>query len=78
MIFATSDSDENSFKKYFEEMGNWLAYSFGNRKINKLNKRYKVQGIPTLIIIDSDGKVIDKNGRRTVMTFDETAIQQWM
>ena len=41
---------------------------FANRDLkNKLSAKYKVQGIPTLVILDENGDVITKDGRSTVM-----------
>jgi nucleoredoxin len=34
--------------------------------LSKLNKTFKVQGIPSLIILDADGKLITKDGREAV------------
>ena len=31
-----------------------------------MNKTFKVQGIPSLIILDADGKLITKDGREAV------------
>ena len=41
---------------------------FANRDLkNKLSVKYKVQGIPTLVILDENGDVITKDGRSAVM-----------
>ena len=34
--------------------------------LSKLNKTFKVQGIPSLIILDGDGKLVTKDGRESV------------
>lgn len=62
VIFVSSDRDEGSFKEYFAEQP-WLALPFADRaRKDKLSKKFKVQGIPTLVIVDSSGKVITKEG----------------
>lgn len=67
VVFASSDRDDASFKEYFAEMP-WLALPFDDRKTKeKLSKMFKVSGIPTLVIMDADGKVITKDGRSAVM-----------
>ena len=67
VVFASSDRDEASFAEYHGEQP-WLAMPFANRDLkNKLSAKYKVQGIPTLVILDENGDVITKDGRSAVM-----------
>jgi len=67
IVFASSDRDQASFDEYFGEMP-WLALPFDNRKAKeKLSKKFKVSGIPTLVIIDKDGATITKDGHGAVM-----------
>jgi nucleoredoxin len=66
VVFASSDRDEASFKEFFKEMP-WLAIPFEDRgRKEALSKRFKVGGIPTIIILDADGKVITKDGRAAI------------
>lgn len=66
IVFASSDRDESSFKGYLNEMP-WLALPFAERDLKeKLSSKYKVQGIPTFVIIDSDGSLITNDGRSAV------------
>lgn len=67
IVFASSDSDEDSFNEYFKTMP-WKALPFANREAKeKLSKKYKVSGIPTLVILDSSGSTITTDGRSAVM-----------
>ncbi|CAK0837848.1 unnamed protein product [Prorocentrum cordatum] len=66
VVFVSSDRDEASFKEYFAEQP-WLALPFAERGAKeKLSKRFKVRGIPSLVILDSDGKVTTTEGRAAV------------
>merc|ERR1719217_1360631 len=66
VVFVSSDRDESSFKEYFGEQP-WLALPFEKReKKAELSKKYKVQGIPSLVIIDAEGRTITKDGRAAV------------
>ncbi|KAJ8312501.1 hypothetical protein KUTeg_009874, partial [Tegillarca granosa] len=67
IVFLSSDRSEKDFKEYFNEMP-WLALPFDNREgKNKLSKKFKVSGIPSLIILDGEtGEVITANGRGKV------------
>merc|ERR1719217_1966246 len=66
VVFVSSDRDEEAFNDYFGEQP-WLALPFDKRdKKAELNKKFKVQGIPSLVILDAEGKVITKDGRTAV------------
>jgi nucleoredoxin len=65
IIFASSDHDQKSFKEYMDEMP-WLAFPFGDGRITAFNDLYDVEGIPMLVIVDSNGKIINKSGRGAV------------
>merc|ERR1712232_244234 len=74
VVFVSSDKDDGSFKEYFGEMP-WLAMPFENReKKNELSKKFKISGIPALIIVDADGKTITKDGREAVSS-DPTGLE---
>lgn len=66
VIFCSSDRDEAAFAEYYGEMP-WLALPFSDRdRKESLSKRFKVQGIPTVVILDSDGNLLNKDGRSAV------------
>jgi nucleoredoxin len=66
IVFVSSDRDEGSFKDYFGEQP-WAALPFAERDTKeKLSKKFKVQGIPSFVILGSDGKLITKDGREAV------------
>lgn len=63
IVFVSSDKDEPAFNEYFGEMP-WLALPFSQRDLKgKLSKKFKVQGIPTLVILDEEGRTITTDGR---------------
>ena len=67
IVFGSSDRDAESFASYFAEMP-WLALPFEERDLkNKLSKKFKVDGIPSLVLLDQDGTTITKDGRSAVM-----------
>jgi len=67
VVFISSDRDEGSFKEYYGEQP-WLALPFSARdKKAALSKKYKVSGIPSLVIINpEDGSTITSDGRSAV------------
>ncbi|KAM6589301.1 hypothetical protein CsatA_011906 [Cannabis sativa] len=67
LVFVSSDRDEESFNGYFSEMP-WLAIPFSDTDtIDRLNDSFDIMGIPDLIIIDSDGKILTENGISVVL-----------
>jgi len=66
VVFLSSDRDEESFKGYFGEMP-WLALPFEDRaRKEKLSKKFQVKGIPTLVLLKSNGDLITLDGRSAV------------
>jgi nucleoredoxin len=68
IIFVSSDRDEATAAEYFKEMP-WKMLAFSQRDKKKtLSSLYDVSGIPTLILIDSEGGIITSEGREAIMT----------
>jgi len=66
IVFVSSDRDEAAFKEYYGEMP-WAALPYSDRERKEaLSKKFKVQGIPTVVILDADGSVITKDGRAAI------------
>ena len=60
-VFVSSDREEADFAQYFGEQP-WLALPFGGRKRKaRLSKRFRVSGIPALVILAPDGTLIAAN-----------------
>jgi len=57
----------------------WLALPYGDRdRKDELSKKYKVQGIPTLVIVGKDGNTITTDGRSAVMEDKEGKKFPWI
>jgi len=65
VLFASSDQDSAAFTSYFGSMP-WKAFPFSDQRIEQLSKKFKVRGIPTLVLLDGQGKVISDKGRALV------------
>lgn len=62
IIFVSADEDDEMFKEYFSEMP-WLAIPFSDSDArDHLDELFRVTGIPHLVMIDKDGKVLTDNG----------------
>lgn len=75
IIFVSRDKDEKMFNEYFETMP-WLAVPFSNTDVvNSLRTKYSISGIPTLVIVDKNGKCLSMEGRDEVDDNNEKAIE---
>ncbi|KAG6544785.1 hypothetical protein Mapa_013811 [Marchantia paleacea] len=73
IVFVSWDKDEDAFDHYFGSMP-WLALPFSDKKGKKvLEKVYDVQGIPNLVILDSDGKIQQEDAVAIISEFDSPA-----
>lgn len=66
VVFVSSDKDDAAFTEYFAEQP-WLALPFAKRDLKaKLSKKFKVNGIPTLVVLDEEGNTITSDGREAL------------
>jgi nucleoredoxin len=78
VVFVSSDRTEAAQFGYMKDVKmDWPAVPFGSPIIRKLAEKYNVEGIPTLIIVDSKGNLITENGRADVTNNPETALAGW-
>lgn len=77
IVFASSDKDQAAFDEYYAEMP-WLALPYSSRELKEtLSKKYKVRGIPSFVILDSDGNTITTEGRDEIMSDPSGARFPW-
>jgi len=77
IVFVSSDKDEKTFQEYYADQP-WLALSYSCRKEKEqLSKLFGVEGIPSLVIIDKDGSIINKDGRAAVSSDPTGAEFPW-
>jgi len=77
-VFVSGDRDQRAFEDYYGEMP-WLALPYDKKSVNQaLNKKFKVKGIPSLVVLGPDGGLITTDGRAKVMGhFDDCAGYPW-
>uniref|UniRef100_A0A0D6QTS7 protein-disulfide reductase n=1 Tax=Araucaria cunninghamii TaxID=56994 RepID=A0A0D6QTS7_ARACU len=66
IVFVSSDQDEESFQEYFGSMP-WLALPFGDTTVKTLSRYFRIEGIPTLIVIGPDGKTLQTGGVELIL-----------
>jgi len=66
IIFVSSDRNQGAFDEYYAEHP-WLALPFSNRDMKgTLSSKFKVQGIPTLVLINPAGEMYNDKGRQII------------
>ncbi|XP_037124397.1 nucleoredoxin [Syngnathus acus] len=77
IVFVSADRSEESFQQYFSEMP-WLAVPYSDEgRRSRLNRLFGIQGIPTLILLDTEGHVITRQGRVEVLNDPECRLFPW-
>ncbi len=78
IVFVSSDREEQEMMNYMKEMDMpWLALRYGDKHIARLKERFKVAGIPTLVIVDDKGNTISANARGDVASKGAAAFDAW-
>jgi thiol-disulfide isomerase/thioredoxin len=77
IILVSSDADQDIFNSHFEGMP-WLAIPFSNTKIiEQIGEKFAVRGVPALVILNSNGEVVDGAGRQSVTNARGNVGQVW-
>ncbi|XP_071692673.1 probable nucleoredoxin 1 [Rutidosis leptorrhynchoides] len=73
IVFISADEDEESFAGYFSKMP-WLAVPFSDSKTREaLDGCFKVSGIPHLVFLDKNGKVLSDRGVEIISEYGAEA-----
>jgi hypothetical protein len=64
MLGVNTDSDAGAARKVMEAQGvTWPNWHDGDPGEGPITKLYRVQGSPTVYVIDAEGKIRSKNSR---------------
>jgi len=78
IIFVSSDRSADAQKTYMEETGmQWPSVPWRGKSATALKNHFQVSSIPTLVILNPDGKVVSVDGRSDVMTLGDNAFKSW-
>ena len=79
VIFVSSDKSADEMANYMKETGmKWLAIPFEDAETrNGIKTLFGVNGIPHLIILDAQGKLVSSNARWDVAMLGNKALKQW-
>lgn len=76
IIFVSYDTDEEQFEVHYGIMP-FLAAKFGFDTKDSLIDDLSVEGIPTLVICNNEGKIIENNALQTIMEYKEKSYEHW-
>mmetsp|Transcript_20851 Transcript_20851/g.24108 ORF Transcript_20851/g.24108 Transcript_20851/m.24108 type:complete len:432 (-) Transcript_20851:61-1356(-) len=67
LLFMSWDKNKTEFEEYYAEMP-WLAIPFEDRKVTtKLNKKFHIDSIPSLLVVDTTtGELVNKDAADVV------------
>lgn len=66
VVFVSSDSNESMFRDQLDEMP-WLALPWHERaRSDALTKRFKAPGLPAVVVLAPDGRMITRHGRVSI------------
>ena len=76
IIYCPSDQTLQEFNEYYQTMP-WLAIPFESDSKDAIADGLGISSIPTLIIFDKNGNVLDNDGRGTIEKEGVKAINTW-
>ncbi len=77
IVFVSLDNDPDQFKEYYDQMP-WLTLPFKDERSGELSETYECQGIPHLVILNSDSKVVSLNGRDDIESMGVDCLKKWL
>ncbi|XP_033107862.1 nucleoredoxin-like [Anneissia japonica] len=78
MIFVTFDRSEESFKDYYSKMP-WLTIPYADEERRKeMAQVFEINGIPALVVLDENWKLITSSGRESVKRDPEGKEFPWL
>lgn len=77
IIYVPRDDDSDSYQSNLQQMP-WISIPYDDKRIMEFKQRYKIQGIPSLVVLGARGEEITLNGRRDIIEKGEQAFEGWM
>jgi nucleoredoxin len=76
IVFISGDKNGKAMTKYLHKMP-WLAMPFNREKGSGVFQKFGVRGIPSLIVLDEKGEVVDASARAAVTDAPDEAYDGW-
>jgi nucleoredoxin len=79
VVLVSLESSAQDMFAYMADYGMpWLALPFGGEKSQALSRRYDVRWIPTLVVVDGQGRTVSMTGREEVAARGAGAYDDWL
>ncbi|RWS04872.1 16 kDa thioredoxion-like protein [Dinothrombium tinctorium] len=79
IIYVSSDQNAQKFQNFFRDShADWLAIPFKHEAIKALRQRFRIAGVPVLVITRTDGTVITDLGRADIQSKGCRAYDHWI
>ncbi|XP_042145262.1 nucleoredoxin-like protein 2 [Ixodes scapularis] len=79
VVFVSSDRSSTDMMNYMKSHhGEWLCLPYGDSLQVLLKDRFKVAGIPSLVVCKADATVISANGRPDIQSKGPQAFRDWL
>ncbi|XP_067137113.1 nucleoredoxin-like protein 2 [Centruroides vittatus] len=79
VVFVSFDENEESLFDYMKEShGDWYALPYGSTDTEKLKIQFNIEGIPTLIIVNKDGTLVNDDGIDDIEAKGAEAYKDWI
>ena len=77
MVLVSSDHSKSEWEMHFGQMS-WLSVPYGDKRIEALQTRFDVKGVPMLVIVDAKtGVPITTKGRKDLKEDVEPILASW-
>lgn len=78
VFFVSKDNNKEEFLHYYKHMP-FLALPFDDpQRLRQLFSFYRIQGIPTLVVLDSKGRFLTRDGKYCVESMGTNAIDHFL
>lgn len=78
VVYVSNDRDEASFNDYYGNHHPWLTIPYADRaRMRALLSHFEVEGLPTLVVLDSELKTITNEGVQAVASDPEASDFPW-
>jgi nucleoredoxin len=78
VVLVSHDRDKASMERYMKDADMpWVAMPFGDKRIEALQRKFSVSGIPKLVVIDDTGKTLSADARGEVSAKGAAAFDSW-
>ena len=79
VVLVSGDRSAKSQQEYMKKYSMaWPAIAFDSPQRNEAFDRFGVRGIPALVILDADGKLLERDGRNQISRDPEHAMDRWL